>query len=506
ALEEFRRPENRRRLRDVLRAEDLVPFTGNAFVVGAFHGRPVKEAVYRPTWAEDERVDHTLAFAALMDDLAPPGERLTLSTAPGGWRAWGSGSEVENAVARGLARAARGLVGLEEETGRSVGLALEPEPGCLIDTTDGVIDFFEGPLARALGGDERARAHLGLCYDVCHQAVMHEDLDAGWDALEAAGIEVMKVQASSALEVADPRLASAREALCAFDEPVYLHQVGAPDDSGLVHLAPDLGAALAEPSTWQTRRPWRVHFHVPVFRAEAAGGLATTRPFLEHALSRLARGDVTRHLEIETYSFDVLPEAERRAGSGSDLVGALAREYEYVLSVLEAHGARRPIPTALLVVSDRAAAGVRADRTADLLRPALVRRGFDLVEVTIVPDDRDGIAAALREAAQRIDLVLTTGGTGVTARDVTPEATRDVIEVGIPGLGEEMRRQSLHETPKALGSRALGGARGRAILLNLPGRPEGAVACFGHVAAALAHLVALRRGPVADRSHGPAGG
>ena len=161
------------------------------------------------------------------------------------------------------------------------------------------------------------------------------------------------------------------------------------------------------------------------------------------------------------------------------------------------------IPTALIVVSDRAAAGVRADKTAALLKPVLVAAGFSLDATRTVPDERAQIGEAIRGAARIASLVLTTGGTGVAPRDVTPEATRDVIDHEVPGLGEEMRRRSAAATPKALGSRALGGILGQAVVVNLPGRPEGAVECFGHVAAVLPHLIALRRGPVPDASHEP---
>jgi molybdenum cofactor synthesis domain-containing protein len=164
---------------------------------------------------------------------------------------------------------------------------------------------------------------------------------------------------------------------------------------------------------------------------------------------------------------------------------------------------RAPLATALIVVSDRAASGERPDGSAALLRPALASRGFELVEVVVVPDERVAIASAIRTAAERVPLVLTTGGTGVAPRDVTPEATRDVLDLEVPGLGEEMRRGSAASNPKALGSRGLGGVRGKAVVLNLPGRPEGAVECFGLVAPVLTHLVALRRGPVADASHRP---
>jgi molybdopterin adenylyltransferase len=162
------------------------------------------------------------------------------------------------------------------------------------------------------------------------------------------------------------------------------------------------------------------------------------------------------------------------------------------------------LPATLIVVSDRAARGERADATADLLRPVLEAAGFALVEVEVVPDERSEIAAAIERAAESTPLVLTTGGTGCGPRDVTPEATRDVIDVEIPGLGEEMRRRSVASTIHALGSRALGGLlQGEAVVLNLPGRPEGAVECFGFVAKALAHLVAVATGPVADGSHEP---
>lgn len=159
------------------------------------------------------------------------------------------------------------------------------------------------------------------------------------------------------------------------------------------------------------------------------------------------------------------------------------------------------IPTTLLVISDRAASGERRDETASALVPLLTTHGFGPVVVEVVPDERTQIAAAISQAAERSSLVLTTGGTGVSARDVTPEATRDVIEYEIPGLGEEMRRRSLEKTVHALGSRALAGVLGPAVVVNLPGRPQGAVECFGFVVAALPHLIAIRRGPVSDDSH-----
>jgi molybdenum cofactor synthesis domain-containing protein len=160
---------------------------------------------------------------------------------------------------------------------------------------------------------------------------------------------------------------------------------------------------------------------------------------------------------------------------------------------------------ALLVVSDRAAAGTRPDRTADLLRPVLAARGFDLAEVVVVPDEAPRIVEALRARTGRLALLLTTGGTGVAPRDVTPEATRQVIEREVPGLVEEIRRRSAERNPKAIGSRAVAGTAGTSLVLNLPGRPEGAVEAFEFVASVLPHLCDLLAGPVDDASHRPGG-
>lgn len=160
---------------------------------------------------------------------------------------------------------------------------------------------------------------------------------------------------------------------------------------------------------------------------------------------------------------------------------------------------------ALIVVSDRAASGERPDATAALLRPALAAAGFDLADVAVVPDDVDRIVEALRARIDQVHLLLTTGGTGVAPRDVTPEATGKVLEREVPGLVEEIRRRSAALNPKALGSRAVAGTASRTLVLNLPGRPAGAVEAFGFVAAVLPHLVDLLQGPVADSSHGPRG-
>ncbi len=331
------------RIAAVLEEHDLVAFTGNAFVMGAFHGEPLKEEVYRLPWSDIGRLQYTLEFAQLMAGFSRGEVNVSLSTAPGSWRAWNEGPEAEQARARELAACAEGLRHIHEESGTFIRLGLEPEPRCTIETTAELIAFFEGPLQAAIDArDPEARMYLGACFDVCHQSVMHEDPAAALDQLAAADIPVVKLQASSALEVPNPADADALEALAAFDEPVYLHQVAAPDADGRVHAATDLSEVLSDASgAWRGRRPWRVHYHVPVFRDAVIPPLGTTQPDLTRALRHAVQQGTTPHIEIETYTWDVLPEAERTAGSGFDLVDALAREYAFVLGVLEAEGVTR---------------------------------------------------------------------------------------------------------------------------------------------------------------------
>jgi len=156
------------------------------------------------------------------------------------------------------------------------------------------------------------------------------------------------------------------------------------------------------------------------------------------------------------------------------------------------------LAVALVICSDRAAQGTRADATAAQLAPLLAAAGHRLVTTRIVADDRAAIAAALRELARSHPLVLTSGGTGLAPRDVTPEATREVIEREVPGLGEAMRARSLEVTPMALLSRATAGTLGSALIVNLPGSPRGAADCLAVVLPAAAHAARLQAGAVQD--------
>lgn len=165
--------------------------------------------------------------------------------------------------------------------------------------------------------------------------------------------------------------------------------------------------------------------------------------------------------------------------------------------------ARIARPTALvLTISDRAAAGEREDRSGRLVAERLIALGF-AAEQAIVPDERDRIEGALSHGAERHPLVVTTGGTGLTPRDVTPQATLAVIDYEVPGLAEAMRAEGRRQTPMAALSRAVAGVRGRSLIVNLPGSPSGAIESLDAIADVLPHALETLAGPYdhATRAH-----
>lgn len=305
----------------------LAVCTVNAFPYGDFHGARVKDEVFRPTWAQPERLRYTLQAAQVLAALLPEGALGTLSTHTGGYKGWGAQAPGPAAIAAGLLAAAEGLARLEGESGRRLVLCLEPEPFSSCETSAELIAFFERHLLPA--GPAAAR-HLGVCFDVCHQAVQHEDVVAALQAHRAAGVFVGKLQLSSALAVERPARAAA--ALRPWADDRWFHQVVARLPDGALVRWPDLGAALDDPRALAAPS-WRVHFHVPIFaeRLDASIALGTTRADLLRALEHAIGPQGPPHLEIETYSFELIPRARREELGAVELLDALALEFDFVL-------------------------------------------------------------------------------------------------------------------------------------------------------------------------------
>jgi hypothetical protein len=206
-----------------------------------------------------------------------------------------------------------------------VRLAIEPEPFCLIETTAEVLDFFQRLWAVAGPAEGAVREHIGVCYDVCHQAVEFEDAGEAVRAMDRAGVRINKVQISCAIQIDHPaENQAAREALRRYVEPRYLHQTFARLPDGRVVGAADLTEALlaAPPADFLAADCWRIHFHVPV-DVTRLGPLGTTRPAVAETLAAVAGLVYAPHLEVETYTWEVLP------GAGpADLVAGLQRELD----------------------------------------------------------------------------------------------------------------------------------------------------------------------------------
>lgn len=319
---------------EALAARGLTCHTLNAFPYGDFHGARVKEQVYLPDWADPRRLGYTLACARLLSALLPPGGEGSISTLPLGFKGFAHGAGFSAAASDALLACARQFAEIEATTGRCVRLAIEPEPCCLLETTAETVAFFDALFAgaAALGLEPAARRHLGVCYDVCHQAVEFEDAAEAVAALAAAGIRINKVQVSCAIEVPDPADPAQRDALFAYVEPRYLHQTFARDAGGTLHRALDLTADLLADAAWQRRTPWRVHYHVPV-DAEQVGPLRTTRGELARALAAIGALDYAPHLEVETYTWPVLPGAD-----AIDLAAGIARELIATQALIETVG------------------------------------------------------------------------------------------------------------------------------------------------------------------------
>jgi sugar phosphate isomerase/epimerase len=337
--------EEAARLNRLLEAQGLFLYTLNGFPFGDFHQHRVKEAVYEPAWDQRERLGYTIDLARILAHSLPDGSTEgTISTVPLGYEPTWNQQRQKRAVEH-LCHAASLLSDLRTETRKSVRLCLEPEPGCALEATDQAIRLFAEDLpaaAAAYGIPESAlRNHLGICLDVCHQAVVFEEPDKSLARMRAAGVSVAKIQLSNALEMPSPQGARLADILWEFNEPRYLHQVRTLTPEGELTGAMDLADVLAATSinVLPEAAPWRIHFHVPLQQAEFAQGLlCTTQQCVETLLRELARDESFHpHLEVETYSWQLLPR-DHRPTTPEALEQMLAEEIAWLETRMRSHG------------------------------------------------------------------------------------------------------------------------------------------------------------------------
>jgi hypothetical protein len=317
-------------------------FTVNAFPYGPFKGRTVMEQVYEPDWSTEERVQYTIEVADILVRITPSTISPSIQSAPLAFRPNVTRGEQVDRLTENVLRVVAHLIQLERDTGRRVKLALEPEPFCFLETTDETVRYFQDHIWSAEGiatlmrhtglpASEvtgLVRRHLGVVFDICHQSVQFEDIAASLRMLRDAGVPIFKLQMASALMV--PEVSEhAVDALTAFTNTIYLSQTTESRDGQLTRRL-NLSDAI---EAWRTNpigsREWRTHFHVPVF-LDDLGGFRTTRGEIEKALAVHRDTPLSDHLEIETYTWDVLP-AEFKSGDITDYV---TREIDWVRQLL----------------------------------------------------------------------------------------------------------------------------------------------------------------------------
>jgi hypothetical protein len=328
---------------------DLYVFTLNGFPYGEFHQQIIKDQVYAPDWTERSRLDYTLNLVTILATLLPPGMEGSISTSPLSYKPWyATRTEREMALKQScyqLTIVVEKLTQVQATTGKLIHLDLEPEPDGLIENTAEVIDFVQNwllPIGGAYLADSLSTAltsaethlltHIRLCYDICHFAVAYEDPIATFQNLQAAGIQIGKIQISAALKIQMPEqtdsLKRLYEELSHFAESTYLHQVIERDTQGQLYHYRDLTDALKQ----ELRSPgceWRVHFHVPIFLSKYSTFQSTQTNILA-TLQALPQYSSCSHLEVETYTWDVLPDELQ-----IDLITSIEREYQFVIGCID---------------------------------------------------------------------------------------------------------------------------------------------------------------------------
>jgi hypothetical protein len=330
AARQLLRERRVREFADWLAEVGLVPFTLNGFPYGDFHQAVVKHQVYLPTWWEPARLEYTQDLIRIQHELLPPGLEGSISTLPLAWGQPTLSTPQLGQAAAALRQVARQLAALERDTGRVIRLAIEPEPGCVLQFSRDIVGFFEEHLLP--GGDEAlVRRYLGVCHDVCHAAVMFEGQEEVLRRYDAAGIGVGKMQISSAVALPLDELPAAErpaalDQLAGFHEPRYLHQTvvrAGPGAAPVFHE--DLPLALAAARGGDLRGEWRVHFHVPIYLERFGRLRALQQPILECLRVNRELG-LTQHLEAETYAWTVLPPELRQP----DLAAGIAEEMAWL--------------------------------------------------------------------------------------------------------------------------------------------------------------------------------
>lgn len=334
--------EQLQEFKDWLTEIDCYVFTMNGFPYGNFHGEPVKDQVHVPDWTTDKRLNYTLRLFKQLDFLAPKDLECGISTSPVSYKHWFNTDEEKHKAfqigAKNMVQVASELYQTEKKSGRYMHLDIEPEPDGFLENTQEVLDFYNTyliPEAIKIFGqlefnEEESEAllkkYITICYDVCHFALAYEEPTSTFEKLDAAGIKIGKIQVSAALKILynEENVDELWNTLAQFNEPVYLHQV-TEKVNGKVVTYNDLPMVLEKKAPFDELRS---HFHVPIFLKDY-GLLQSTQDQIEKVLDYLKENFVSNHIEVETYTWDVLPEKLK-----VPITESIARELNWMKSRL----------------------------------------------------------------------------------------------------------------------------------------------------------------------------
>lgn len=341
ASEELDLGDNMTHFKSWLHDNNLYVFTMNGFPYGNFHDERVKDMVHAPDWTTSDRLKYTQRLFRQLSELIPEGMNGGISTSPITYKYWyKTESETQNAFevgAKNMLKVAKQLFEIEQTTEKFLHLDIEPEPDGLLENSDEVLMFYSDylvPLGIAyfkqelgLNPDEAEaliKKYITVCYDVCHFSLAYEEPTDTFAKLKANNIRVGKIQVSAALKILFNGTNDERiwEELSQFNEPTYLHQVTEKID-GKVKTYSDLPLVLEGE---RKHKELRAHYHVPIF-LEKYGELFSTQDHILKTMDYLKIDPISEHLEIETYTWDVLP-----ADLKQDLSVSIIREIEWFKS------------------------------------------------------------------------------------------------------------------------------------------------------------------------------
>jgi len=306
----------------------------NGFPYGAFHGQSVKESVFLPDWTDASRLEYTQKLFEILAALNPPNQQGTVSTLPGTFKKFNRSTSQIDELQKNILACAEYLLRLRDRTGVTLKLALEPEPLGYFENTQQTIDFFD-----QLRGQETTTGlvdnFLGVCYDTCHFALQYEAAAQSVEKLNSSGAPILKYHLSSALRLKPTDDALRR--LASMHEPTYLHQcIGQGQDGELTYFK-DIPDALVDINALRKFNELRVHFHLPLHSSPMDKDFFNTTDFLQKVLSVIMKQPGrARELEIETYTWEVLPQALRSL----DVTDQVVAEYRWVLNELSQYGVR----------------------------------------------------------------------------------------------------------------------------------------------------------------------